>query len=268
MESDRSKKGVYDNLGTFKSPISEELLKNLYYKEMDVRILADWNRAINTIAIRIDGEEVKSILQEEEKDEKKDAPRFKDIQNLKEFLEKHLLKNLDPTINKETAMEYLLHTFHQDGLLNPVSGPLNFIITNNSGFFTDNYKLPREIAFRTTKEGFMVHEIATVNALYTADRTEIKPDLPNDFVLKAQATLVVNFKKTTQKSISLGSEKTTTLQVPTITIKDNVIKYGNEKIKKLLDKRNFAEKLWDTIKQWLGYDKVESLVEPPPTRRP
>ncbi len=159
--------------------------------------------------------------------------------------------------NKAAAVNTLLTSFHQGGLLHPVSAGMAHTL-HGEGFGASASDSPKQVNIQTNKKGFVVQEVYTVkkcNLEITASEElqakfedwVIEPDNGNDYVLQAQATINVSFKND-------GSLNTKVI--------NQGISYGSEYVEEIADQRNWLSKLIDLLKNIFGQNSVENLAEP------
>lgn len=122
-------------------------------------ILEDWNRALNTFTIRVDG--------------KKLSPQKIDtIDDLKKFLNDKLLSKVS-TDKKNDALEYIMKSVHQGGLLHPVASELAIkvpkITSGKFGLVSGHEGHSREIDFKTADYGFSVQEKVEIKKIQSGE---------------------------------------------------------------------------------------------------
>ncbi|WP_131775721.1 hypothetical protein [Legionella impletisoli] len=211
-------------------------------------IVADWQR-LNWDNAFINGQPIRELME------------MKGIHQetltegqLRSFFSDTILWDL-PEENKPQAVNYLMTSFHQGGLLHPVSASM-YHVFNGSGIgpsakAEDNDK---QVNILTTPTGFKIQEIYTVkkftldpnaedDLLEKYDNGRIEPDKGNDFCVKAQATLNVSFKE--------GKER--------IDMTSAHISYGNDHIQSIADKRGWFTKFVDYMKNLFNANTAKDL---------
>lgn len=178
---------------------------------------------------------------------------FKTIEDLKNFFTERVLSSIKQKEIKDSAMSYLLKTFHQGGLMYPVSSPLVTLLFKEAMQPRAHGAACRQLRITTTEEGFKIQEFYAVTSLLLmpqaseelqkiGDEGLITPSTNSEFVLEAEACIKVNFLSDPEN--------------PEITIESNHISYGNDNVKALLDKRNFLQILVDFFRNCLNLNKV------------
>lgn len=212
-------------------------------------VLADWRR-LDWTQTYLDGKPLEEIM----KDRKMEKENLS-LDNLIDFFSEVVLSNYDGK-SKEKEVKTLLETFHQGGLLHPVSAGL-VLALESSHMGPSANDSPKRVNIQTTKNGFVLQEICTVKkcrlALNAPDELVdkypdyfIEPDDGHDFVFQAEATIDISFNND-------GDLKTTVLE--------QAISYGNEEVKKIADKRGWFQKLIDYFKNKLGWNIVKDLSQ-------
>lgn len=226
--------------------------------------MADWARAIQSQQVTLNGIKPTS-LHEERRQLSDDVLTKTDIQDF--FKEKILCKL--PDTHKMSAVAYLMTSFHQGGLLYPVSASYTALVKNNAqqGLVTatsDRGKLSKSIHIVSTTTGFKIQELYTVNQVLVPplDQNDplsvdvynrlkpnesgvVSPDRTSDYVFKAEATVEIDFSQNPSN--------------PSVNIKSSMITYGNKALERLCDKRGFKEYLMDFLKNLVGLNKVQDL---------
>ena len=184
--------------------------------------------------------------------------KFETHEDVKSFFIKVILKDLDPTIDKESVASYLMTSFHQGGLMYPVSGPLAMvskIITPGS----NDENIEKQINIVTTARGFKVQELFTSKKYTVApdapdylhkaadELDQIFPDPGNDYVVKAGGTIDLDFSRHDQN--------------PDMTVEASSISYGNAAVQSVLDIRHFGHKIIDFFKNILGLNSIKDISE-------
>lgn len=193
---------------------------------------------------------------------------FSTPEEVKRFLKDEILKDLKPELDKETIANYLLRTFHQGGFMYPVSAPLPEMINREIHLQPHAPTMNRQIRIMTTETGFKVQEISTIKRLApgltldgcpeslqrqldSSENGYINPDEGSEFVIKAGASIAVDFSASPDK--------------PKVTVESNYISYGNTAVAEALDKRSLLGIIVDWFRNILGLNVVEqpAIKEPP-----
>lgn len=175
---------------------------------------------------------------------------FKKNGDDKFFFEEKILQDFKGTPEqKKAAVAYLMQTFHQGGLLFPVSNALPFLLVDKTGeslaAIADD-SLDREMYIKTTKSGFVVQEFCAITKVKRLDDlTTIEPPQGCDAVIKAQATISVDFTKEEE---------------PVLTVESNQMEIYAPFLKATIDHRSFLQMLIDYLSKLIGYNKVPPIV--------
>lgn len=274
---------------TFHSKFSPVIVDRPTPAGKSANILADWNRQASTNPqfLTINGIPLQELAAR--------APynNFNDIEELRAFFKDIILggmTNLNDT-KKEKIINYLLGTFHQGGWLYPVSAPfsVSMLAENKDSHEMEPFatvgEMDRKINIQLTSTGFKIQEITTVKNLSAMPGTQgedllaVKPGSPeaddvpdnkvytinpfpagpvpeDDYIVKIQGKIALDFSKNT---------KSATIK-PNITIESNTISYGDQRIKALIDPRNFIQKIIDYFITHMGINKVKDLTSKFPER--
>ncbi|MDR3443254.1 MAG: hypothetical protein P4L65_09570 [Legionella sp.] len=210
--------------------------------------LDDWRR-LNWDKSLINGKTVQSYM-----DEAGMIQADLSEQELKDFLKKIVLAEV-PERNKSFALDYLMNSFHQGGLLHPVSTAMSHLFNDKgTGITPSTNRNSREVNIVTNESGFTIQEITTAKQFYRTDEASEKlkkkypdsiilPDKGNDFCLQAEATINVSFAENKSSFEVLHQS----------------ISYGNSDIKDLADTRNWFTKFKDFIKNLFNSNSVLDL---------
>lgn len=217
-------------------------------------ITADWSRLDwdNTF---INGEPLSNIMDRHEISKEILTEKLADI-TLRDFFSTVILCDYKEE-NKEQVLETLMKSFHQGGLMHPVSAGMSHVFAGE-GFGASAKDSPKQVNIKTSSTGFTVQEIYTVNKCnleITApeelttrfEDSVIEPDHGQVYVLKAQATIDVSF----QKDGSLNTK-----------VSNQGISYGNDFVQSVADSRNWLSKLIDALKNIFGLNAVKDISEP------
>lgn len=213
----------------------------------DANVPADWSRVDR--GATIDNVPIQ--------DYKKNYNNFKNANDVKNFFKDIILAKMNDNEAKEDAATYLLRSFHQGGLMFPVSAPLSEHLGSAAKIQPRDSSYTRQLRITRTEDGFKVQEIysfkqavvlptAPKQVLNIADENGlINPDSGSEFVLEAAARIDVNFSNNSKE--------------PDISIEANYISYGNDKVKSLLDRRKFIELIIDFIRNVVGINSVKDV---------
>lgn len=183
--------------------------------------------------------------------------QFKTDEDVTNFLEKFILRDfIGSAEEKENAIEYLKKSFHQGGLLYPVSSALATQLKTVNGTIactlSDNFR-DSLVNIKTTKYGFKIQEYSAANALmpmvdsllkYTSDG-RIHPEQGKSSVIKAEATIAIDFSKNSTN--------------PSLVVESNHMEILHEGLKSHLDHRSLGQKLVDFFKDIFGLNKVKNI---------
>ena len=202
---------------------------------------ADWTRLINTDTI-INGTRLSEIAGK--------YNNFNTDEDVRSFFQENILHLVNDDIDKDQCANYLLEAFHQGGLMYPVSSPLqNMMHKTANGLQAAAWEqyIERHLVIISTESGFAIQEDYTSKRCLDTEGNEYLPDDGQDFVIKACASVDVNFSR---------SEKS-----PSITITSNEISFGNTDVEsKLADKRNFIQVMVDFFKIKLGLSCAVNII--------
>ncbi|KTC82598.1 hypothetical protein [Legionella cherrii] len=246
-----------------------------------IRLGEDWNRAMKYTGdpeqrrqILIDGKPITTFAD--------DYGLLSDVDDVEKFFKEVILGKMDPKLKEKDmkeAIDFLKKTFHQGGLMHPVSGALATSMERDA--------LPGEpdardgkIAYGTitnmqivvniipTKEGFKVKENVGVQNIivsengfekygikYNTQRTKdgkvykladdptiSREDKGN--IIEAQGEIAVDLSH---------AEK------PKISIESNAINYGDHRVEAALHNHSLMQWIIDFVKNAFGYNKIEVL---------
>jgi hypothetical protein len=191
---------------------------------------------------------------------------FEELGFARENIDKELLGRFfrdvilkDYTGDKDKASAVLFTSFHQGGLLHPVSAGMALVLKDQEfGAGASEKDNTKEVHIKTSAIGFTIQEIYTVkkclpSVLASDDFNEkfpdgILPDDENDYVFQAQATMDVSFQD--------GNE------APIVNVKNNTINFGSNYVKNIADNRSWLYTFIDFLKNLFGTNKVENLAAP------
>ena len=159
--------------------------------------------------------------------------------------------------DKILATGYLATTFHQGGLLYPVSGALATQFKNKEGqmIVTLSNDFRRSfVNIITTSSGFKIQEYSEANKLidivdqflqYQDDEGRISPEEGESCVIKAEAILDVDFTQNPSQ--------------PSITVENNHINILHKGLRPLLDDRNLVQMIMDFFRYLFGLNQVRDI---------
>lgn len=195
----------------------------------------------------------------------KNYNNFSQKEDVLRFFEEVLLKDMQSVSNsqKTEIINYLEKTFHQGGFMYPVSAPFSVAMQEYNADLDiyDKYATVGDMDMRfniqTTPNGFKVQEITGVKFLLGTPDTSgekmadenfrINPDVGNDYVVKLEGTVDIDFSKNTSS--------------PTVTVESNSISYGSKAMQERLDKRGLGQMIVDFFKNIFGLNKVQDLSD-------
>ncbi len=221
-------------------------------------ILSDWQRAIDSewVSFKINGKPLSEYS--------KKYNAFKTESDLKTFFQDILLSQF-PEEKKKEVLAYLMTSFHQGGLMYPVSSALGACFsevdpekqTNSKYGILRDSTLTHEIGIVTTATGFKVQEFCTAGEMLIYSGTSmshlvtdwdpnLKPDRGHDYIIKAQGVIDIDFSQSSDE--------------PSIGVESNTIDFGHHALKARLDARSFTQILIDFFKNILGLNQVAEIT--------
>lgn len=180
---------------------------------------------------------------------------FKSDDDAKKFLYQHLLQQFSGSlIQKIAAVKYLMETFHQGGLLCPVSTSLATSCIDKDGnpaATTVSNEIYSEVRIRTTKTGFKIHERCSVMKMMVSPGGVLAGKFEDDFIkpVSEQVTLIM-------AEATLNIDFTPIGQMPSLTVESNRIKFFHPEIEKLMDRRSLVQMIVDFFSNLFNCDKV------------
>lgn len=251
----------------FKNQVSPVKAGSIVYKEDATNQIADMLRLCVSDAT-IDGVSLKQLVIEKgfmvEKTDQQGLTTLEYQGVAKEAYESILseifLKNIKGSkADKQQELSFLKFSFHQGGLMNPVSAPLQTTIEGMQ------FGAPKiDLHFVTTEKGFKVQEHFSAQTIMISpsnDRllalTDNENFVMNDDdspVIKAQATVEIDF-----------SNK----QDPAVVLESNNIEYGHDLAKKeFRPKIGFIQRFLDYLKRHfiaarVQVEKLDSQITTP-----
>lgn len=216
-------------------------------------ILLDWQR-LNWDNTFIDGHSLAEIMKPLSIEQGTLTP-----DQLTDFFSDVILKKY--TYNKENVIQILLKSFHQGGLLHPVSAAMSHVF-ENEGFGPSSRasENTRQVNIKTSDKGFTVQEIYTIKKCTLKPHASqalqnmypesvIDPDCTEEYVIQAQATIDISFE---------NKDPNTTAHLSDVnnTIISNTISYGSQYVKSIADKRSWLDKLVDFLRNLLSKIKL------------
>ncbi len=227
----------------------------------DNNILADWQRAINSeyVSIKINGKPLS--------DYSTNYNDFQTEEDLKIFFNEIILSKL-PEDKRDAVSAYLMTSFHQGGLMYPVSSALRNCMRevdhetgkdSEYGALRDS-TLKHQIVIVATESGFKVQEFCeageviiypgtSMSDLVTNSNPILKPEGDKAYILKAQGTIDVNFSQNSDE--------------PTIEVESNTIDFGHSRLGAKIDSRSLTQIIIDFFKNIFGLNKVVDISSEP-----
>ncbi|PWY54271.1 hypothetical protein DGG96_18015 [Legionella qingyii] len=180
--------------------------------------------------------------------------------------------------DKAEIIEFLTKTFHQGGLMNPVSAALATSMERKALPGEDGAREGR-IAWGTisdmqlvvniipTKEGFKVKEHVGVKKIMISENSwdeydiayttysygnEIVKDAASPYIFRDDGTDIIEAQG--EISVDLSNAKK-----PKISIESNAISYGHHRLKEELHSHSVLQWIIDFVQNAFGYNKVEVL---------
>ena len=224
-------------------------------------ILADWQRAINSVdvVIKINGKPLSEYSIK--------YKRFEEEVDLKNFFKEVVLSQL-PENKRQEVLDYLMKSFHQGGLMYPVSSALRNCMREidpikqtdaEYGALRDS-TLKHQIAIVTTSSGFKVQEFCeageviiysgtSMSHLISEGNPILKPEENKDYIIKAQGIIDVNFSQNSEE--------------PSIGVVSNAIDFGHSALRAKLDSRSLTQIIIDFLKDIFGLNKVFDISPEP-----
>lgn len=211
-------------------------------------ILEDWNRVDGSL-LSINGQPFNTLINRD-----KNAKWFASIEALQSFLKSNLLYKLKAE-QQDIALDFLMKTLHQGGLLNPVTAavystcakhPLHPVDARNIlNGIPGQY---REVKINATNTGCTIHESLTQNRLvYTISSGEkagqyLLADQGYDFVFKVEARLNINWVNDPHN--------------PRLNVEAMGSSFGSAEVKKLFDDGWFYQTWLDNLGYFSGNNTV------------
>ena len=223
---------------------------NLPNTSKDANITSDWYRESKQQRMYINDLPISEYA--------KVFNNFKTKQDIESFFRKVVLSKIMDNAKKEEMISFLTKTFHQGGLMYPVTSAITTSMIKNDAFIAttvqDSIKLETRII--STPQGFRVQECSKLEKLYILDDApeDIQSQTMNnflypqegfDYVILAKGTIHVDFSKDANQ--------------PDLIVEDNAINFGQYHIQKLFDNRNLWQIIVDFLKNILGLNLVEDL---------
>lgn len=233
----------------FKSQYSPVIAGTVHQGSSNIR--GDWFRVANEDAT------INGIPVDKYRD---DYNNFASVDDVKQFFKEVILGNLNGGIDKEQVADYLLTAFHQGGLMYPVSASMSNMLFAEAGLQPFARGNSRQLSIVTTDNGFKIQEVYTSKQFIIAsedkattglknvadpDTMLIDPDPGEDFVIKAGASVDVDFSASTNN--------------PSISVESNFISYGNAAVQSALDKRNLGQIIVDFFRNIFGLNSVKDV---------
>ena len=211
---------------------------------------ADWSRAAYGIhKIYINGTPLEDLAEFYNK--------FQKTEDVLGFIKNVILADFQGNEQaKEDATQYLAKSFHQGGLICPVSCALATQMKDKEGALlatlSDNYRRSI-INILTTTTGFKTQEYAEANKLLAMsdsvskyeEEGRIQPEKGEDCVIKAEAILAVDFSKDAKN--------------PSLIVEANHIHILHKGLRSLLDNRTLGQMILDFLKYLFGLNQVKDI---------
>ena len=224
-------------------------------------ILADWQRAIKSdyVVIKINGKLLSEYSIQ--------YNNFEDKGDLIKFFNEVLLLQLSEN-KRQDVSNYLMTSFHQGGLMYPVSSALRNCMREidpktgedcEYGALKD-LTLKHQIAIVTTSSGFKVQEFCeageviiyegtSMSHLVSDSEPTLKPEENKGYIIKAQGIIDVDFSQNSNE--------------PSIGVESNTIDFGHSALRAKMDSRSLTQIIIDFLKDIFGLNKVVDISPNP-----
>ena len=224
-------------------------------------ILADWQRAIKSdyVVIKINGKLLSEYSIK--------YNNFTEEGDLINFFNEVVLSQL-PENKRQGVSDYLMTSFHQGGLMYPVSSALRNCMReidpltgkdSEYGALKDT-TLKHQIAIVTTSSGFKVQEFCEAGEVIIYEGTSmshlvsdsapiLKPEENKGYIIKAQGIIDVDFSKNSN--------------APSIGVESNTIDFGHSALRAKVDSRSLTQIIIDFLKDIFGLNKVFDISPEP-----
>jgi hypothetical protein len=210
-------------------------------------ILLDW--------VRLCGEDA-VINDIKVADYKETYANFNNKNSLETFFSSVILENFKVNNDKQKAVDYLMTTFHQGGLMYPVSAALPIFLFEKLGAQPQGGV--RQIRITPTQNGFKIQEIYTAKKIAFVIEDKMTPQLKKlspvkelplmedeNYLIKAGASVDVDFSADAAN--------------PKVTVESNYISFGNSTLASALNQRSLGQIIVDFFRNMLGYNVVEIM---------
>lgn len=246
-----------------------------------IRLGEDWGRAVTSTAdpkqlmqILIDGKPITQYAQK--------YNGLQKIEDIEKFFKEVILEKMQ-TLKPEDEAEiisFLKQTFHQGGLMHPVSGALatsmerealpGEVIGVRDGkvAYATIADMDKVVDIIPTKEGFNVKEYIGVNKIIVSENgfekygIQYAEQRTNDGQTYKMADNPCIAREDAGKIIEAQGEIAVNLlnpKKPKISIESNAINYGDPRLEEALHSHSLVQWIIDFIKNTFGYNKVEIL---------
>lgn len=224
-------------------------------------ILADWQRAIKSdyVVIKINGKPLSEYSIK--------YNNFKEEGDLINFFNEVVLSQL-PENKRQGVSDYLMKSFHQGGLMYPVSSALRNCMREIDPLTGKDFEygalrdstLKHQIAIVTTSSGFKVQEFCeageviiyqgtSMSHLVSACDPILKPEENKGYIIKAQGIIDVDFSQNSNE--------------PSIGVESNTIDFGHSALRAKVDSRSLTQIIIDFFKDIFGLNKVVDISPNP-----
>ena len=250
-----------------------------------IRLEKDWSRAMEAtgdpkqiVQILINGEPITKY--------KKEYNGLEEIEDIERFFKEVILVKMGPLKpeNEAKIISFLRDTFHQGGLMHPVSAALATSMERNALPGESEGVRNGKVAYATiadmnkivdiipTKEGFNVKEYVGVKQVIISENGFEKYGIPYE-EQKAEGGLVYKFadnpiisREDKRNIIEAQGEIAVDLsnpKKPKITVESNAINYGDSRVEAALHTHSLVQWIIDFVLNTLGYNNVEVLEAVP-----
>lgn len=244
---------------TFQTPVSSNLnITSPNTVTNDSNNQLDWFRAATQNIIFVNGVALSNIA--------KAYNQFKSQDDVMNFFKEIILKDFTGTPEQKTqAYTYLTKTFHQGGLLYPVSAALATSFKMSEDVFIVPVPTRQKVNIQTSVSGFSVQELCSSAKIFLHDEEDtlglwhlanepwgIRSVDESEELIVAEGTVSVDFSKTPKH--------------PTLTVLSNKIevKHADPLLAKYIDNRHWLQKFIDNLKKLLGWNNVSEIAAKKP----
>lgn len=246
-----------------------------------IRLGEDWSRAVGAtsdpkqpVQILIDGKPITTYAQK--------YNGLKEIKDIEKFFKDVILAKM-PSLkpaDEDEIMSFLKDTFHQGGLMHPVSGALatsmernalpceKIGVRNGKVAYATISDMNKIVDIIPTKEGFNVKEYVGVKKMIISENGFEKYGISWK-EQKMEGGLVYKFaddpmisREDNENIIEAQGEIAVDLsdpKKPKISIESNAINYGDSRVEAALHTHSLLQWIIDLVLNTLGYNNVEVL---------